>query len=207
MMQLELNNITKSFGTTHLFRSFSLSFKSGNITCLTGPSGCGKTTLLNIIAGTVKPDSGSIAPDTDGAISFLFQESRLLPWLTAIENAIYLIDDSVPAGGKKEQGMELFHRAGLEGYENHYPGQLSGGMKRRVALVRTLLHPGPVVLMDEPFVSLDEKLRFEIAEMISNYLHVHSKTAVCVTHDLITAGRFGDTVLSLGRTNGSTVIV
>jgi len=189
-----------------LYDRMNLKLNDSEITCLLGPSGCGKTTLLRLLAGTLTPGSGSITPDVGGRISYLFQESRLLPWMTVLENAIYLMDESSPLSQRRERGCRLLARVGLSGSEHHYPRELSGGMTRRVALARMLGKDAALLLMDEPFLSLDHELRFQLVDLTRKILHDDARTALCVTHDLSIAERLADRIIRLARTDHHTVV-
>ena len=200
-MKIEIKNVCQSFSGKQVFKDLNLTIEDKKISCILGPSGCGKTTLLNIIAGIQRFDSGKIYPAPPLKVSYLFQESRLLPWFTALENVMYLMDDSLSKRYKKFKAIDLLYNIGLVGYENHYPHELSGGMARRVALVRVLAHPSSVLLLDEPFVSLDSELKFEIVELIRTLIQQEQRTAVCVTHDLMVAEKFGDILIILEKSD------
>lgn len=170
---MRLNNISKSFEKKHLFKDFSLEIPAGSLVYVTGPSGCGKTTLLNIIAGLEKADSGSC--EGFGKISYLFQEPRLLMWKTVFEN-IALVSDS-------ENALKCIEMVGLEKEKNSYPNELSGGQRQRVAIARALAFRSDTILMDEPFQNLDEKLHYRlISDFISLYLK-EKRTVIWVSHD------------------------
>ena len=148
---LKLNNICKSFGDKIILNDFSYNFKESGIVVVKGPSGCGKTTLLRLIAGLEKKDSGEII--ANGVISLLFQEDRLLPWLSAIENITCVMAGK--SAKKKKEAKKLLELVGLKGEENERIENLSGGMKRRVAFARALALSPDVLLLDEPFNGLD----------------------------------------------------
>ena len=146
---ISLRNLTVSFGDKPVLDRFSLDLPDRGITVLSGPSGCGKTTLLRVLAG-LQPLQGGSVTGLEGRPAVLFQENRLLPWRTVRQQ----ITDVLPPAHREEAGRWLA-LAELEGEEAHYPDQLSGGMQRRLALVRALALGGPLYLLDEPFAGVD----------------------------------------------------
>jgi NitT/TauT family transport system ATP-binding protein len=172
---------------------------AGQFACLVGPSGCGKTTLLNIIGGTDHAVAGTVG----GAVGFLdrtrmgrvFQAPRLMPWLTVLDNVRLVLPDG-DAGGRAQQSLvEL----GLGEVLAAYPHQLSGGMQRRVALARALVVEPQLLLLDEPFVSLDRPAAEQLQSLLLSVWQRHQMTVLCVTHDLEEALRLGDRVLFLSK--------
>lgn len=156
---ISVQNLSFSYGEQNIFDRFSAEF-SGSVTCLEGPSGCGKTTLLRLIAGLIKPDSGGIS-GVPLRISFLFQEDRLLPWLTAEENVQAVLPNS-----KKEAAAVLLGSVELAGEAGKLPENLSGGQRRRVALARALAYESGLLLLDEPFKGLDPALTARLVPLI-----------------------------------------
>ena len=205
-MNLEIKNITMTYPGITIFKDLDFKLEQGEITCLLGPSGCGKTTLLNLLAGTVKPQSGTISPDTTGKVAFLFQESRLLPWMNVLDNVTYLMDQHVHSNKRKAQGLELIKKVGLSGFEYSYPDELSGGMERRVSLARALGKNASLFLMDEPFSSLDNNLKDRMTELMKELFRKEKRTVLHVTHDTLTAKEIGDRIVYMKRENGKTVI-
>ncbi len=171
-MQVPIEHLTKSFGDKTVLDDVSLTLKKG-ITMLEGPSGCGKTTFGRILTGLEKQDSGRFTKI--GSISCLFQEPRLFPWLTVLENL------TAATGCEKQSAMKLLEKLGLENEHASYPGELSGGMQRRVSLARTLLKPAEFYLFDEPLVGLDAALRTSVCELIRDTLPRDS-VALIITH-------------------------
>jgi NitT/TauT family transport system ATP-binding protein len=195
MVFLKLDNIhhtyfTKVSATTAL-SDISLEVEEGEFVTFLGPSGCGKTTLLSIIAGLIKPTGGAVIleeksiEDTDNEIGYMLQQDYLFPWKTIEENiflglklAKALTDD------KKRNTLDLLEQMGLKGYEAAYPKQLSGGMRQRVALVRTLATEPKLLMLDEPFSALDYQTKLRLEDLVSNTLKSFGKTAILVTHDI-----------------------
>lgn len=170
--------ISKEFGEKKVLRNVSVKIQAGDFTAVRGVSGAGKTTLLMILAGIMKPDEGKVY--AEGGVSFLFQEDRLLPWLTVKENILF-----VNPCAQTEILLEMME---LMGTENMYPEELSGGMKRRLAIARTLAGKGDVVFLDEPFTGLDEELRKDVATRVFGYLK--GRAVAFITHDSEEAKEF-----------------
>jgi NitT/TauT family transport system ATP-binding protein len=143
---------------------------------ITGPSGCGKTTLINVIAGLLRPENGSV--EIGGTVSYVFQEPALFPWLTALENVNVVLSDSAATRPEAERWLE---EVGLAEWADKYPRQLSGGQKQRVALCRALAFGGDVLLLDEPLKGLDPETREKTADLIRRARA--GKTLLLVTHD------------------------
>lgn len=192
-----VSGIAKKFGQLQVFSDLSLEFPKDKITAILGPSGCGKTTLLKILAGLIKPDQGSV--ESTVKLSFLFQEPRLLPWLNIRQNLALVLQDKLPAADVDKQIAYYLQAVGLLEYQRFYPGQLSGGMKQRAAMARALSCPAELLLMDEPFKSLDLKTRYQL---VSDFLRLWSQkpnTVVVVTHDVKEAVWLGDQILVLSE--------
>ena len=184
-MSVKLNGVTKRFGETVVLDGVELELPERGIVRIGGISGRGKTTLLNIIAGLLQPDEGEVTGADGLRIAYCFQDDRLLPWYTARQN-VALVSD-------RETAMRTLKAVGLEGAENKLPSELSGGMRRRVALARALAFGGDLLLLDEPFSGLDEALRREVAApLIVEY--AMTRPVVLVTHDEPDAKLIGEHV-------------
>jgi len=167
---LELNQIHKGFkntsGELKVLADISLTVQAGEIIALIGPSGCGKTTLLNIISGIAAPDRGTLRQSPSLRLAYVFQEPRLLPWKTVEGNIRFVQDNFLAAQEGKEVREKLLQKTGLLAYKDSYPAQLSGGMKQRLELVRALAIKPQLLLMDEPFKSLDLALKFDLQRLL-----------------------------------------
>lgn len=190
-----LINISKSYNETVLYKNFNLSLVKNKVNVLLGPSGCGKSTLLNIISGLIPPDSGEIIGFKPDNISYLFQQSRLLPWKTILENITYVLN-----GDKKEKNriaIELLKKVGLEDSLNLLPEEISGGMARRAAIARAFAFKSEILILDEPFASLDTELKLTLIKVFKELWATDKRTVLCVTHDLTAARELGDRIITL----------
>lgn len=181
---------TKTSATTAL-SDVSLNIEEGEFISFLGPSGCGKTTLLSIIAGLVKPTEGIVTLEgklidtKKNDIGYMLQQDYLFPWKTIEENILLGLKISKQLDAKKkQQTLQLLTRMGLTGVEKQYPRQLSGGMRQRVALVRTLATEPKLLMLDEPFSALDFQTKLHLEDHVSQTLKAFHKTAILVTHDI-----------------------
>ena len=181
-----------------------LDIYEGEFLCIVGPSGCGKTTLLRIIAGLEKPTSGTVTlrqkpikgPGPDRVM--VFQEYTLFPWRTVLGNVVFGLEvKGLPKEKIMEKAMEYIRLVGLEGFENMYPHELSGGMKQRVALARALACDPDILLMDEPLSALDAQTRNYMQEELMEIWHKTRKTMILVTHNVEEAVYLGDRIVIL----------
>lgn len=190
-----LKGVNKRFGENRLFENLDFHISPGTVNCLIGPSGCGKTSLLNLMSGLLSPDSGEVF--SNGRISYVFQDARLLPWETVSDNAMYAMSPRLSRMERLERTGELLNQLELSEASQLRPGEISGGMARRVSLARALLAPHEILLMDEPLSSLDPYLRTGIVEHLRPKLE--GKSVVLVTHDYVTATALSDRVFYLSR--------
>jgi len=197
-LAIRVRNVSHQFGeegSTQFVRAMletSLDIRRGELLCLIGPSGCGKSTLLNVIGGLLTPTNGKVlVGDTDvrgplpQEIAYVFQENALFPWSTVLENVnLGMMFQGVPKAEREPRARRSLAAVGLSDFANHYPGQLSGGMRQRAALARALSLETGILLMDEPFGALDEQTRMVLGEDLSVLLSRTGKTIVFVTHSL-----------------------
>jgi ABC-type nitrate/sulfonate/bicarbonate transport system ATPase subunit len=197
-------DVSHRFGTFLVHDRLRFSVKENEFLCICGPSGCGKTTLLDMLAGILTPSQGRILidgkpvnPKRDN-ISFVFQEPSTFPWLTVWDNiATGLCVKRMPSDEKRRKVGEILDLVGLRGFEKHYPHQISGGMKQRVAIARAFATDADVILMDEPFVSLDQPTRERMQREVLQIWEQRRRTVIFVTHNLEEAVFLGDRIIIL----------
>ena len=209
MNMIEVNIDSKTFAQAKLnvLSQIQFTVKPGEFCCVVGPSGCGKTTLLNLISGLDEDFTGSIringgSPSSGPAPGYMFQTSRLMPWLTVRQN-IELVQPEHDVGSRV---MDLLREIGLEKFADTYPNHLSGGMRRRVALARAIITEPSLLLMDEPFLSLDYPVANRLRRLLIDVCGRRSSTVLFVTHDLREALYLADRVLFVSSSPGSIVL-
>jgi len=183
-MNISIKNLNKSYENEEIFNDFNMDFYDEKVNCIIGRSGCGKSTLLNIIAGLTDIQSGEIHGISLSDISYIFQEDRLIEWLTVKENLELTLKKYYDKFVIDEKINELLELVGIYDIKNKYPNALSGGMKQRVNIARAFGKPSKVILMDEPFKSLDYKLKYTIIDEFKNLLNKEKRMVILVTHDL-----------------------
>lgn len=208
-MDLQLNNITHSYGDMAVLDNIDLSVTGGEIVCIVGPSGCGKSTLLRLIGGLERPDSGEVLllghpPKSSlNPLTYIFQDFALLPWRTVEGNiSLTLEDHSISKEESRKIIDDVLSRTHLSDFKKAWPRQLSGGMKQRVAIARALAVRPAVMLMDEPLSALDSQTRELLMDDLVDLWMRESFTAIYVTHNLHEAVRFGHRVVVLSRRPG-----
>ncbi len=191
MTDIVLRDVSKAFGENRVLSHLSLTLPAGRLTCLQGPSGVGKTTLLRLLAGLETPDSGSVT-GVPQRVAFVFQEDRLCEDFTAVQNVLLVTD----AAWNQARVRDRLREIGLEEESLSRPVRdFSGGMKRRVAIVRALCHEGELVLLDEPFKGLDETLKIRVMDVVKR--RTAGRTVVCVTHEAAEAAYLGGETVRL----------
>jgi ABC-type nitrate/sulfonate/bicarbonate transport system ATPase subunit len=203
--ELRLDGLAKSYGALPVLDGVSLTVSAGEFVALVGPSGCGKSTLFDVVAGLVPPDAGRVlvdGADTTGRtdpFAYMPQQDLLFPWRTVLDNTTLGLE---VAGARRRDARErarpLFAEFGLAGFEDARPAELSGGMRQRAALLRTVVQDRPVLLLDEPFGALDALTRTEMQLWLSRMRARFAWTVLLVTHDVREAVFLADRVAVLG---------
>jgi NitT/TauT family transport system ATP-binding protein len=199
---VEIDGLAHSFGELEVIERLDLRASPGEVLGIVGPSGCGKSTALELVSGLREPAAGSVTVHGDrgaherlGHCAYMPQRDLLLPWLSAIDNAaLALRNRGASRAEARAEAHPLFERFGLAGFERSSPRELSGGMRQRVAFLRTLLAGKPVLLLDEPFASLDAITRAEMQEWLAEALAAESRTVILVSHDVEEALYLSDRV-------------
>lgn len=206
--QIHHTYFTKTNAVTAL-ADISLMIEEGEFISFLGPSGCGKTTLLSIIAGLIKPTDGTVSLNgkavtaAKNEIGYMLQQDYLFPWKTIQENILLgLKINNQCHKDKQDYAFKLLKQMGLDGVEHQFPKQLSGGMRQRVALVRTLATEPKLLMLDEPFSALDYQTKLNLEDLVSDTLKLFSKTAILVTHDIGEAIAMSDRVFLFSKRPG-----
>ncbi|ABR47500.1 ABC transporter related [Alkaliphilus metalliredigens QYMF] len=195
---VEIRGVSKTYHTldeeTKALDKLSFDVDRGEIVIIVGPSGCGKSTILSIIAGLMKPSSGEVfingnqIKSTNKSVGYMFQSDHLFRWRTIMENVLIGLEIQNKVTAQNINRVEkLLDTYGLAEFKNHYPNQLSGGMRQRVALIRTLAIEPELLLLDEPFSALDYQSRLAVSDDIAGIIKKEKKTAIMVTHDIAEA--------------------
>lgn len=183
-MNISVKNLNKAYGNEEIFKNFNLDLYDDKVNCIIGKSGCGKSTFLNIIAGLMEIQSGEIQGVSPKDISYIFQEDRLIEWLTVKENLELALKKYYDSSIIDDKINQLLNLVGIYDIKDKYPNSLSGGMKQRVNIARAFGKPSKVILMDEPFKSLDYKLKYTIIDEFKALLSKEKRMVILVTHDL-----------------------
>jgi len=201
---VSVRGVSKNYGNVEALKNMSLEFPRGQLTSLLGPSGCGKTTLLKIIGGLLKPDTGEIIVNGKSVVgpgpnrAFVFQDFALLPWANVMRNVSFGLElRGVAKSEREDKAAKYIKDVGLTGFENAYPHELSGGMRQRVGLARALAVDSKVLLLDEPFSAVDEQTRRKFQEDLLALVANENKTFIFVTHSIEEAVYVSDQIAIL----------
>lgn len=216
-VSLRLDHVSKSFEkietdeVTHALNEINLTMESGEFISLVGPSGCGKSTILRLVAGLIQPTTGKLTVDGKTITEpspergMVFQKLTLFPWLTVWDNIAFSLRMQGRLKGNKDKVERMIKVIGLEKFRNDYPGQLSGGMAQRVALVRSLINEPDILLLDEPLGALDAFTRMNMQDEILKIWQEKEQLAIMVTHDVDEAIYMGTRVIVLDANPGRVV--
>ena len=192
----QVKNISKYYGDLKVLEDISITFPKNKTTCILGPSGCGKTTLLNIISGITEMDSGQIIGFKDD-ISFVFQEDRLIEWKNINDNLEFVLKNRMDRKRIRVTIEKYLKMVNLEEYKYYYPRELSGGMRQKISILRAFAYPSQILIMDEPFKSLDINSKQLLIDFFKELKNIESRTCIIVTHDIEEALTLGDKIIIL----------
>lgn len=203
MTLLSVQGLKKEFDGLSVLKDFSLSIDQGSYLSLIGPSGCGKSTFFDLLTGAISPGEGQIlwdgrvVPDISTKVAWMAQSDLLLPWLSALENV--LLPKISPKKQDRERAIDLFGKLGLEGFEDYLPHSMSGGMRQRCALARTIMFDRELILLDEPLSALDSLTRQELQGLLVSLQRDFGKTIIMITHDVEEAIITSDKIVLLSE--------
>lgn len=190
-------DICKSYADLKVLDNISIDFPENKVTCILGPSGCGKSTLLNIIGGILDEDSGQVIGFKDASISFVFQEDRLIKWKSVKDNLRFVLKGKMDKMTIEETIDSYLKSVNLSEYKSYYPNSLSGGMKQRISILRAFIYPSEVLIMDEPFKSLDINNKRIVIDFFKKLQSMEKRTCIIVTHDIGEAMELADRIVIL----------
>ena len=201
-MILTVEHLSKTYGDVEAMRDVSLTIDEGEFVSIVGPSGCGKSTLMEIVGGLVEPTSGTMTvPDMPGIV---FQQESAFPWRTVVENVAFGLEmTGVEKGERLSRARDMIELVGLGGFEDRYPTELSGGMRQRVAIARTLVMEPKIILMDEPFGALDEQTRLILGEELGRIREATNATVLFITHSFDEALLLSDRIVVMTARPGT----
>ena len=203
---LVVKDVTKHFptpeGVVTAVDKVSLGVRQGEFLAVIGPSGCGKSTLFNVIGGLLGDYEGSVTVDGERirgphpSVGMVFQEESTFPWRTVLENVAFPLEiEGMPKASRHDKARHFIKMGGLDGFENRYPNELSGGMRQRVSLARTLASEPKILLMDEPFAALDEQTRLLLGDKVLQIQQDLKQTTLLITHNITEAVQLSDRIL------------
>ncbi len=196
---ISIKNINKRFNERVIFNDFNIDFYKNEVNCIIGKSGCGKSTLLNIISGIIPNDDENFETIDKYGISYIFQDDRLIDWLTVGENISLIVKKLYPKQKTQELCDKYLDLVGIKEYKNYYPQMLSGGLRQRVNIARAFIYPSKIVIMDEPFKSIDVINKKIIMNNFKKILEKEERTVFFVTHDIEEAILLSDKIYVLGN--------
>lgn len=192
-----INDLCKQYNNKYLYKNFNITFQQRQITGILGPSGCGKTTLLRMVAGLESYEKGIISGMENEKVAIIFQEDRLIPWLSVYDNIKFVLKSYMETKEMEEKIQEILKLLRLWEYKDYLPNELSGGMQRRVAMGRAFVYESTCILMDEPFKGLDYALKDKLIEDLKELWQAYPKTILFVTHDYEEAKKMAHVIYTL----------
>ena len=196
---ISVKNINKKFNEKVVFKDFNIDFYKNEVNCIIGKSGCGKSTLLNIISGIIPNDKDGFETIEKYGVSYIFQDDRLIDWLTVSENISLVVKKLYNKKISEELCDKYLDLVGIKEYKNYYPQMLSGGLRQRVNIARDFIYPSKIIIMDEPFKSIDVINKEIIMNNFKQILEREERTVLFVTHDIEEAILLSDKIYVLGN--------
>lgn len=196
---ISIKNINKQFNNKVIFEDFNIDFYENQVNCIIGKSGCGKSTLLNIISGIIKNDDEKFETIEKYGVSYIFQDDRLIDWLTVGENITLVVKKLYNKKKCDDLCNKYLSLVGIKEYKNYYPQMLSGGLRQRVNIARAFIYPSKIIIMDEPFKSIDVINKEIIMNNFRKILEKEKRTVLFVTHDIDEALLLSDKIYVLGK--------
>lgn len=196
---ISIRNINKRYNNKVIFQDFQIDFYKNKVNCIIGKSGCGKSTLLNIISGIIENDDEEFISIESYGLSYIFQEDRLIDWLTVEENISLVVNKIYDKKEREELCNKYLDLVGIKEYKKYYPQMLSGGLRQRVNIARSLIYPSKIIIMDEPFKSIDVINKEIIMNNLKEILKQENRTVLFVTHDIEEALILSDKIYVLGN--------
>ena len=196
---ISIKNINKRYNNKVIFQDFHIDFYKNKVNCIVGKSGCGKSTLLNIISGIIENDDEEFISIESYGLSYIFQEDRLIDWLTVEENISLVVNKIYDKKEREELCNKYLYLVGIKEYKKYYPQMLSGGLRQRVNIARSLIYPSKIIIMDEPFKSIDVINKEIIMNNLKEILKQENRTVLFVTHDIEEALILSDKIYVLGN--------
>lgn len=196
---ISIKNINKKFGKKIIFKNFHIDFYKNQVNCIIGKSGCGKSTLLNIISGIIENDEENFETIEKYGVSYIFQDDRLINWLTVSENIKLVVKKFYDETKSDKLCDKYLDLVGIKEYKHYYPQMLSGGLRQRVNIARAFIYPSKIIIMDEPFKSIDVINKEIIINNFKNILERENRTVLFVTHDIDEALLLSDKIYVLGN--------
>ena len=196
---ISIKNINKKFNNKIIFENFNIDFYENQVNCIIGKSGCGKSTLLNIISGIIKNDDDKFETIEKYGVSYIFQDDRLIDWLTVGENITLVVKKLYNKKKCDDLCNKYLSLVGIKEYKNYYPQMLSGGLRQRVNIARAFIYPSKIIIMDEPFKSIDVINKEIIMNNFRKIIEKEKRTVLFVTHDIDEALLLSDKIYVLGK--------
>lgn len=196
---ISIKNINKKFNNKIIFENFNIDFYENQVNCIIGKSGCGKSTLLNIISGIIKNDDDKFETIEKYGVSYIFQDDRLIDWLTVGENITLVVKKMYNKKKCDDLCNKYLSLVGIKEYKNYYPQMLSGGLRQRVNIARAFIYPSKIIIMDEPFKSIDVINKEIIMNNFRKIIENEKRTVLFVTHNIDEALLLSDKIYVLGK--------